>query len=180
MILGSEQAKVSNRLLGETFKSTIYPVEIDGKTYNLHDTVELGEHSSGTADSAKAVRNLYRLVTNLSNSGGVNLLIFVIKQGRLTETIHKNYVLFHHGFCDSNVPIAIIVTGCKDIEPMDRWWIDNEVSFSRAGMTFDGHACVCAFKGRQIDGGGYHNGDLVNGSVGVVKDLIVQHCASDG
>jgi hypothetical protein len=64
------------------------------------------------------------LVTDLSNSGGVNLLVFVMKRGRLTETIYKNYDLFHHGFCNSNVPIVVVVTGCEDIEPtMDRWWL---------------------------------------------------------
>jgi predicted GTPase len=181
MILGIDKAKVDNRLLGETFESAVYEVELDGKIYKLHDTVGLGEHSSGTVDSAKAVRNLYRLVTNLSNSGGVNLLVFVMKQGRLTETIHKNYVLFQHGFCDSKVPIVIAVTGCEDMEPtMDTWWIDNEASFSKAGMSFDGHACVCAFKGRKIHTGGYRNEDLVNESVGVVKQLIVQYCAPNG
>jgi predicted GTPase len=181
MVLGSDRANVGNRLLGETFKSTVYPVKLDGMTYNLYDTVGLGEHSGGTVDSAQAVRNLYRLVTDLSNSGGVNLLVFVMKRGRLTETIHKNYELFHHGFCNSKVPIVVVVTGCEDIEPtMDRWWIDNEASFTKAGMPFDGHACVCAFKGRKTNTGGYRNEELVNESVGVVKHLIVQSCMSNG
>ena len=181
MVLGSDRANVSNRLLGETFKSTVYPIELDGLTYNLYDTVGLGEHSGGTVDSAKAIRNLYRLVTDLSNSGGVNLLVFVMKRGRLTETIYKNYDLFHHGFCNSNVPIVVVVTGCEDIEPtMDRWWIDNSALLTKAGMSFDGHACVCAFKGRKTNTGGYRNEELVNESVGVVKHLIVQSCMSNG
>ena len=90
MILGSNKAKVGNGALGETFRTTVYPVEIDGKTYILHDTVGLGEHSGGTVNSTKAAGNLYHLLTDLSNSWGVNLLVFVIKCGRLTKTIHKN------------------------------------------------------------------------------------------
>jgi hypothetical protein len=47
-------------------------------------------------------------------------------------------------------------------------------------MSFDGHACVCAFKGRKTNTGGYRNEELVNESVGVVKHLIVQSCMSNG
>ena len=156
MILGSDKAKVSDGALGQTFESAAYPVEIDGKYYCLHDTVGLGKHSGGTVDSAKAVGRLYQLLTRLSDGGGVNLLVFVIKCGRLTETINKNYKLFHHGFCDSKVPIVIVVTGCENAEPtMDAWWIDNNERFSQAGMAFEGHACVCAFKGaKKKDGRG--------------------------
>jgi hypothetical protein len=179
MILGHDQAKVGHGALGETFRSDPYLIEIRGKTYNLHDTVGLGEHSSGTVDSAKAAGNLYHLVTELSNSGGVNLLVFVIKRGRLTETMKKNYTLFHHGFCDSEVPIVVVVTGCEDVEPtMDAWWIKNGPSFEQADMLFKGHACVCAFKGTKRNG--YCNRVLVGESVDVVKQLVVQHCVPHG
>ena len=178
MILGSDKAKVGHGLLGETFRSDIYPVEIHGKAYNLHDTVGLGEHSGGTVDNRKAVRNLYRLLTDLSNSGGVNQLIFVMKRGRLTDSIHKNYTLFHHGFCESKVPIVVVVTGCEGMEPT--WWTDNEPSFIKAGMSFDGSACVCAFKGMKTNTGGYRDEGLVKESAGVVKQLVVQHCMSNG
>ena len=177
MIFGIDKAKVGNCLLGEMF----YAVELNGKIYKLHDTVGLGEHSSGTVDSVKVVRNLYRLLNNLSNSRGINLLVFIMKQGRLTETIYKNFVLFQDSFCNSKVPIVIIVTGCKDIEPMmDRWWINNEASFLKAGISFDGYACVCAFKGRKINTSGYHNEDLVHESIGVVKQLVIQYCMPNG
>jgi hypothetical protein len=180
MILGSDKAKVGNRALGETFKSAVYPVELNGKTYNLYDTVGLGEHSGGTVESTKAIGNLHRLVADLSNSEGVHLLVFVIKRGRLTEPMHKNYTLFHRGFCDSEVPIVIIVTGCENIEPtMDRWWNDNESSFTKARMSFEGHACVCASKGRRTKNG-YRNADLVEQSVQVVRELIVRHCKTKG
>ena len=179
MILGRNEAKVGNSLLGETFRSTPYSIEIDGKMYTLYDTVGLGEHSSGTVDSAKAAGNLYHLVTELSNSGGVNLLVFVIKRGRLTETMEKNYALFHHGFCDSKVPIVIVITGCEDVKPtMDEWWINNGPSFEKAEMSFKGHACVCAFKGTKRHG--YCHEDLVGASVDVVKQLIVQQCMKNG
>jgi len=180
MILGIDKAKVASRALGVTFESTVYPVQIDGNTYNLYDTAGLGEYTGGAVDSPSAVRNLYRLVTDLSNSGGVSLLVFVMKQGRLTESILKNYTLFHRGFCDSNVSIMIIVTGCENVQPtMDTWWTENEASFTNAGMLFDAHACVCASKGRKTDIG-YRDEDLVRESMVVVKRLVVQSCMSNG
>ena len=115
---------------------------------------------------------------DLSNAGGINLLVFVIKCDGLTETMRKQYGLFHHGFCDSKVPIVIIVTGCENVRPtMDTWWIDNNSKLTQAGILFNGHACVCTFTGRN---GGYHNKDLVEQSVEVVRRLIVQHCTSNG
>ena len=181
MILGIDKAKVGNRLVGETFESTVYPVELNGKIYNLYNTVGLGEYKGGAVDNPRAVRNLYRLVTDLSDSGGVNLLLFVIRCGqRLTETMHKNYTLFHHGLCDSEVPIVIVITGCEDVEPMDTWWVDNEASFLKARMPFVGHACVCASKGGRTKSGGYRNEELVNESVGSVQALIVEYCMSNG
>jgi len=177
MVLGSDEATVDDGARGQTFKTAIYPVDIDGKTYNLYDTVGLGEHSGGTVDSTKATGKLCRLVTNLSNSGGVNLLVLVVKRGRLTQTIHKNYTLFHHGFCDSKVPIVIVVTDCENVEPtMDTWWTKNEQWFTQAGMSFNGHACVCAFRGRKTTSGDHNNEDLFKESVGVVKQVIVQFC----
>ena len=181
MILGSDKANVGHNLLGETFRSTTYTVGINGKIYNLHDTVGLGEHSGGTVDNRKAIGNLYRLLADLSNSGGVNLLVYVMKRGRLTDSIHKNYALFYHGFCESKVPIVVIVTGCEDVGPsMDGWWIENEDLFTNAGMSFNGHACVCAFRGRKTNAGGYPDEDLVKESMGVVKQLVFQNCMSKG
>jgi hypothetical protein len=45
---------------------------------------------------------------------------------------------------------------------------------------FDGHACVCAFKGRKTPNGGHRNEDLVEESVQMVKQLVVQRCMAIG
>jgi len=108
-------------------------------------------------------------VTQISEAGGVNLRIFVVECGRLTESTHKHYTLFYRGFCGSKVPIVIVVTNCEDAEPtIDSWWTDHEPSFTLAGMLFDGHACVCA--------GGINTRFLLH----VVKQLIVEHCTLNG
>ena len=181
LILGIDKATVGHGRFGEMLRRTVYPVEIDGKTYILHDTVGLGEYTGGTVNNPEAVKNLYRLVADLSDSGGINLLIYVIGcNDRPAETLRKNYSLFHSGFCESKVPIVIVVTGCENVQPtMDTWWIDHQHSFTRAGMSFKGYACVCAFKGTTTNGA-YCNEDLVEDSVEVVRQLVVQSCRPNG
>jgi hypothetical protein len=179
MILGSDKAKVDDHL-AQPLRSTVYRVEIHGEAYNLHDTVGLGERN-GDVDSARAAGNLYRLVDDLSNAEGINLLVYVVRCNRRSvETMRKHYSLIHHGFCDSKVPIVIVVTGCETVGPtMDSWWSDREASFTAAGMLFNGHACLCAFKGLKTENGGYRNEDLFNHSMKVVRQLIVQRCMSN-
>jgi hypothetical protein len=92
----------------------------------------------------------------------------------------KNYTLVHEIFCDSEVPIVIVVTGCDNVGPtMDSWWSNNEASVTKARMSFNGHACVCAFQGIQTRDGGYRN-KLIEDSVEAVKGLVAQHCRSMG
>ena len=180
MILGGNEAITKNSQLGLPLQNAVYPVKIDGKTYNLHDTVGLEERSSN-ANGARAAGNLYRLVAELSNAGGISLLVYVVKSNNRTpEILCKNYNLLHHGFCNSEVPIVVVVTGCENVKPtMDTWWIDNEASFTKVGMSFDGHACVCAHSGRKIYPN-YLDEDLVEDSVDVVRQLVVENCRSNG
>ena len=102
---------------------------------------------------------------DLSNSGGINLLVYVVRNDkRRGENLLKNYSLIRRVFCDSKVPIVIIITGCENERPT--WGSENELS--QAGMAFNGHACVCAIEGRNRD---YQE---------VVRQLVVKHCLPEG
>ena len=177
-ILGSDNARDDRGSLQQPLNSVVHPVKIEGDTYNLHDTVGLGAHN----DAAKAMRKLYRLLDDLSNAGGINLLIYVVKcDKRPVETMRKTYSLIHHGFCDSKVPIVIVATGCENMEPtMDQWWTDHKAPFKAAGMSFEGHACVCTIQGTKTGDGGYRFQDLVEKSESEVTELILRHCNPNG
>ncbi|KAF8878688.1 P-loop containing nucleoside triphosphate hydrolase protein [Gymnopilus junonius] len=180
MIIGSDQATVSGDATRCTFDSTRFATEIAGKSYNLFDTTGFGDFTYDSMDIFKTIQTLHKFLTDLSKDGGIHLLVFVVRCGRLTQTVHKNYALFHQGFCDAQVPIVVIVTGCEDVEPrMVEWWTRNESFFTRAGMSFEDYACVCAFKGRSTPLG-YANEDLVDESTELVEKLIAQHCKSVG
>lgn len=94
MILGSDKAKVDDHLV-QLLQSTVYQVEIHGETYNLHDKVGLGEWN-GDVDSARDTGNIYHLVDDLFNAGGINLLVYIIRCNKQpVETMCKYYSLIH-------------------------------------------------------------------------------------
>jgi hypothetical protein len=174
MILGSDETKED---VAHPPPNAVYPVEIHGETYNLHDIVGLGKYTDGVG-WATAAGLLYRLVADLSNADGINLLVYVVSCN--ADTMRKNYSLVHEIFCNSEVPIIIVVTGCENVGPtMDSWWSDNEASFTKVRMSFNGHACICAFQEIQTRDGGYRN-KLIEDSVEAVRRLVAQHCRSKG
>jgi predicted GTPase len=187
LILGAHKAKVNANAGGCTFESTSYSVQIEGKIYNLYDTAGLDEASGGTVDRRKAIVNLYKLVSKLAKTGGVNLLIFVVKCGRLSHSVEKNYDMFHQAICEAEVPIVIVVTNCENTvssddpdQTMDSWWDQNEERFERAGLRFKDHACVCASRGRKLKNGTYSNDEPFEDSKGKVDAVIHQCCLSNG
>jgi predicted GTPase len=180
LILGTYKAPISNDAMGCTFSSACYKVQIQEKIYNLYDTAGFNESATGTVSSAKAIANLYTLVRTLSDTGGVNLLVFVVRCGRLTESTKKNYDLFRDTFCQSRVPVVVVVTACEEVDPMDTWWVENKEKFEGAGMMFHGHACVCAYRGRKNNQGLYLNDDLYIESRGKVVRLIHTRCLPTG
>ncbi|PPQ77243.1 hypothetical protein CVT26_005953 [Gymnopilus dilepis] len=181
LILNQDVAPTSSGAQGCTFQSDMYSGFVQGLPFNFYDTVGLGEHGTGTVQSSQAIANLYQLVKRLAHSGGVHLLVFVIKCGRLTETMEKNYALFFKAFCEEKLPIVVVVNACENVDPMRSWWGENEGAFTAAGMRFDGQACVCGERGRwnkrlQC----WANGDLMEESRGLLRKLIVDHCAEVG
>jgi len=164
MILGNIKANAGVSGLAQSRRNVIHRGEIHGETYNLHDTVGLGANVRDI-DSTRATRSLYHLVGDLSSNGGINLLVYVIRNNKgRGENLRKNYNLIRHGFCDSKVPIVIIITGCENERPT--WWSKNDLS--QVGISFDGYACVCAIEGR--------NGDYEE----VVRQLVVKCCLEEG
>jgi len=173
---GADVAAVSQDANGCTFQSTPYEVKIEGATYNLYDTAGLNEAHKGTVDGPQALSNLYALVRSLWDAGGIHLLVLVMKSGRITDNVDKNYRLFYDTFCEKGVPVVIILTHCENVEPkMDDWWTKNENKFEPYGMAFEGHACVCTAKGRKQPNGTHVNDELFNDSKDSMRALIHAH-----
>lgn len=58
----------------------------------IFDTAGMDESAEGTVDTVKAVDALVKLFRNIS--GGVNLLVFVMKRGRALSKLVEYYKIF--------------------------------------------------------------------------------------
>ncbi|KAF5392501.1 hypothetical protein D9757_002160 [Collybiopsis confluens] len=176
MLLGEKDKKapVSNGALGCTFSNDVYSTDIEGKDYRFYDTAGLGEGSAGTIVSADALVQLYHLLHSLED--GVSLLVYCTRGPRITESLERNYKIFYDGFCRKNVPIVMVVTGLENHDPMESWWEENGERFTEYKMSFDGHACITASRGKQMANGVHKYHMEYNESSVILRDLIVESC----
>ena len=140
MLTGRQDATSGNDAVGVTFNWTKHSADVFGTEYQIFDTAGLNEGHNGTVKGKDAIINLFNLVKNLED--GVNLLVFCMR-GRIKKTTSDNYKLFYQIFCDSEVPIILVVTGLEELEEdeLDTWWSRNRTAFEGYGMKF--HGCVC-------------------------------------
>ena len=148
MLTGREDARTGNDAVGVTFNWTKHSANVFDTQYHIFDTVGLNEGHKGTAKGKDAIINLFKLVESLEN--GVNLLVFCMR-GRIKKTTSDNYKLFYRIFCDSKVPIILVVTGLELLEEdeLDTWWTRNRTAFEGYGMKFDGWVCGTTTEGKR-------------------------------
>ena len=141
-------ADTASSARGVTFQSKAYDRTVSGFRLKLYDTAGLGEGETGTVATTDVVGNLYSLMCALS--GGIDLLIFVIRGPRITSSISRNYKMFHDIFCRKQVPVILVVTGMEDEEDTNKWWEVNKKAFEEELKidTNTGHACITATCGK--------------------------------
>ncbi|KAI6044693.1 P-loop containing nucleoside triphosphate hydrolase protein [Pisolithus marmoratus] len=144
LIAGESLAKVSADVDGCTMASTKYTIHVDSQSYAVYDTVGLEEPQMGVNGYFSAIEKAYNLIRSLGETGGIHLLLFCMRGGRITATAQSNYRLFHEFLCDKQVPIALIFTGLEREERMEGWWDRNQASIRRFGIHSVGHACITA------------------------------------
>jgi predicted GTPase len=147
MLEGGVHAEVGGGAIGVTFAYTCYQKTISNSNYNLFDTAGLNEGIAGKVSARKAIEELYKLIRHLDD--GINLLVYIMRAPRITDAAQKNYEMFFNIFCQKKVPIVIVVTGLEDEDDMDSWWSKNSHAFDAHKMTFSGHACITASRGKK-------------------------------
>ncbi|KAG1741410.1 P-loop containing nucleoside triphosphate hydrolase protein [Suillus paluster] len=150
-----------------------YTIEFDGESYNVFDTAGLEEPQLGLAQYLETVLDAYKLVQSLERQGGIDLVLFCMRAGRVTATLQSNYRLFHEFLCEKKVPIVIVVTHLEDEDSgMDDWWKRNERAFLEEKIHFPGHACITT-----ADGGGSYP-RLYKESRDTIHDVIKKFTAN--
>ncbi|KAH7923135.1 hypothetical protein BV22DRAFT_604542 [Leucogyrophana mollusca] len=147
LIANCDIAKTSSGAAGCTLDARDYLVRIRDQEIRLWDTVGLNEPSLGSGGYLDAVEKAYKLISSLQRTGGITLLVFCMRGGRITAPAQNNYRLFFHILCDKKVPIALVLTNLENETPMEGWWEKNEGQFYQAGMRPIAHACITASPG---------------------------------
>ncbi|KAG1902388.1 P-loop containing nucleoside triphosphate hydrolase protein [Suillus fuscotomentosus] len=148
LIAGMNVAETSSDLSRCTLKWEEYPIKFDGASYNIFDTVGLEEPQLGIPQYLDAVENAHGLIHKLEEQGGIDLLMFCMRAGRLTATLQNNYRLFNEFLCEKKVPIVIVITYLEnEVGEMDDWWKRNQDTFRHQEFYVDGHACITAIRG---------------------------------
>ncbi|KAG1815218.1 P-loop containing nucleoside triphosphate hydrolase protein [Suillus subaureus] len=148
LIAGENVAETSSDATHCTLQWRSYSVKFDGDSYNVFDTVGLDEPQLGIPQYLNAIENAYSLIQDLETQGGIDLLLFCMRAGRLTATHRNNYRLFNEFLCEKKVPVVIAITYLEN-EPggMDTWWERNEATFNHQEFYVAGHACITAIRG---------------------------------
>ncbi|KAF8557972.1 hypothetical protein OG21DRAFT_78982 [Imleria badia] len=144
LIARQELAKVSSDVNGCTMQSTRYNISFDNMDFSIFDTIGLEEPQMGVNGYLKAIEKAYELIMKLGAAGGIHLLLFCMRGGRITATTQSNYRLFCECLCNTKVPIALVFTGLEREVEMEDWWTRNKSHIEHYGIKSDGHACVTA------------------------------------
>ncbi|OAX35955.1 hypothetical protein K503DRAFT_867922 [Rhizopogon vinicolor AM-OR11-026] len=170
LMAGKDIAKTSPDMLRGTLNWSEYPIAFDGHRYKVFDTVGLEEPQLGIQEYLETILKARDLITTLDSEGGVDLLLFCVRAGRVTATLQSNYRLFYEWLCEKKVPIVLVLTGLEREQNMEDWWDRNKDTFDKYKISVEGHACITA--ANNLDGRHQH---LYQLSRQLVRNLVKEH-----
>jgi hypothetical protein len=145
-----EVANTSSDMQRCTMQWKEHTIDFGGDSYMVFDTIGLDEPQLRMNEYLESVENAYRLIKELDTRGGIDLLLFCVRAGRVNATLQSNYRLFHEFLCEKKVPIVLAITNLERETKMDDWWERNHGTFEKYQIQVAGHACVTAANG--LDG----------------------------
>ncbi|KAG2145196.1 P-loop containing nucleoside triphosphate hydrolase protein [Suillus clintonianus] len=174
LMAGKKVADTSPDMKRCTMQWKDHNIDFDGKSYTVFDTVGLEQPHLDVSDYLDSVENAYRLIKELDRQGGIDLLLFCIRAGRVTATIQSNYRLFYEFLCEKKVPIVLVLTHLEREHRMEDWWERQQNIFERYGIQAAGHACITAANG--LDG---RHRDHYEESRVTVRELVEKFTADE-
>ena len=149
LISGEQRATTSSGAKSCTHHSQEHIVTLDGVEFALYDTAGLLEVQGYMKKPMylDPVYQAYNLVSKLEQSGGISLLVFCMKGGRISVTMTETYNLFVEVLCSRPVPVAIVVTHLEMWDDMEDWWRENQRAIQEYGLGSVGHACITTTRG---------------------------------
>ncbi|KIK42286.1 hypothetical protein CY34DRAFT_39915, partial [Suillus luteus UH-Slu-Lm8-n1] len=113
LLAGKDIAHTSPGMQRCTLQWQEYHIEFGGESYTVFDTVGLEEPQLGIQEYLETVQNAYWLIKKLESEGGIDLLLFCMRAGRVSGMLQSNYRLFHEFLCEKKVPIVLAITNLE-------------------------------------------------------------------
>lgn len=179
VIAQKQVATTSNDALGCTPEPERHSVVISGQKFVLYDTAGLNEGTAGTVPRKQAKRQLKNLLDKLlsdkSPSGGVNLIVYCVRNTTAPRAILDAYDTVYSATCrKKGVPIVVVITGLESENPMESWWDSHKEDFS--SLYLAGHACVTTIQDYPGIPEDYTR--RVAQSSEILRDLIMSKCSA--
>ncbi|KAJ8593075.1 hypothetical protein M405DRAFT_631092 [Rhizopogon salebrosus TDB-379] len=172
LMAGGQVARTSPDSHRCTLEWKEYEINVDnGTQHQVFDTVGLEEPRLDSREYLTAITNADSLIKTLNERGGISLLLFCIRGGRVTATMQSNYRLFFEFLCQEKVPLVLVVTNLEREERMEDWYTRNVGHLEKYGIHSVGHACITA--ATTIDG--RHRARYEESRV-TVCGLVRAHC----
>jgi hypothetical protein len=171
LMAGCDRAKTSPGTELCTMQWEEYPIAFDDRVYKVFDTAGIEDPHLDMKQYLDIIVNAYNLITKLNQEGGIDLLLFCVRAGRVTTTLQTNYRLFYEWLCEKKAPIVLVLTGLeREKDNMEDWWNRNEQIIAKYEIRVAGHACITA--ANNLDG---RHKQLYEESRGLVRDLVKTH-----
>lgn len=146
LVVGDSVAEVSSGINSCTLKYRSYKINTGMHQFLVWDTVGFNGTEIGHDVCGQAIENAVRLIHDIHKQGGVDLLVFCKKYGRLSASELNNFRLFQEFLCEGQIPVAFIITHLEFQNPMEKWWEVNGEGLLRACNlktgAVAGHACI--------------------------------------
>ncbi|KAH7912276.1 kinase-like domain-containing protein [Hygrophoropsis aurantiaca] len=160
-----------------------YTILLSGIPFRIFDTVGLNEPANLGNGKAylDSIDKAYRLVTSLRAAGGIHLLLFCMRGGRITASARQNFALFWDFLCDRKVRVAMVVTHLETKVPMEAWWPENKGVVENYGIHTVAHACVTTLRPSASEpaSASQEQQDKYESSRSEVYDLLLTHGTHD-
>ena len=142
LIAGHSVANVGTGAKTCTLASHPYKISTGIQQFLIWDTMGLNGASSMYDTGGRATRNAAQLIHDLSEKGGVDLLVFCKRSRNLTKPEVNCYMFFKEFLCEGQVPVAVVVTHLECEACMEDWWIRNDPYLRDSLGDVVGHACI--------------------------------------
>ena len=146
LVVGHSAAEVSSGIDSCTLDYRSYKINTGLHQFLVWDTVGFNGTQIGHNICGMAIENAVHLIRDLRKQGGVDLLVFCKRNGRLSPSELSNLKLFQEFLCEGQIPVAFIITHLERENPMEKWWDANGEGLLKAcdlkTGAVAGHACI--------------------------------------